>query len=72
MPKTDKQLMLEAQRGKPIDQILLELLQKYRGRKSLAFLVGLELDATDATIYAWCERCGINIDDYKHPVASAS
>ena len=72
MEKTDKQLMLEAQRGKPIDQILFELLQEHRGRKSLAAVVGLELDVTDATIYAWCEGCGININDYKHAVASAS
>ena len=69
MDKTDKQLLLEAQQGKDISEILRHFLEQHRGRKHIAAAVGIDLGVSAATLYQWLEDCDINIDDYKQPVA---
>ena len=65
--KTDRQALLEALRGKPVEDILKESLEQYRGRRNMAMLVGLDLDVSDATVYNWCDQLGIDIAEYRRP-----
>ena len=66
--KTDKQMLLEIQHGKPVEDILRESFAAHQGRRNMAMLVAVDLEVSDATIYNWCEDLGINIDDYRRPV----
>ena len=63
--KTDKQMLLEVQRGKAVEEILRESLAAHRGQRNMTMLVAVELGVSDATVYNWCEDLGINIDDYR-------
>ena len=65
MPKSPTQEKLEAQRGKPIETVLHEALERHRGKKLLAALAGIDLGVSDATVYNWCNQLGIDIDDYR-------
>ena len=68
--KTDRQALLEVQRGKPIEDVVREALEKYRGRKSQVALAGFDMGITDASVYNWCEQLGIDIKDYQQPEAA--
>ena len=63
--KTDKQALLEAQQGKPIELVLREALERHRGKKLLVALAGIDLGVSDATFYNWCDQLNIDIDEYK-------
>ena len=63
--KTDKQMLLEFQHGKPVEEILRDSLVAHRGRRNMAILVAADLGVSDATIYNWCEDLDINIDEYR-------
>ena len=65
--KTDRQALLEAQRAKPIEDIVREALGKYLGRKSQVTLAALDMGITDASVYNWCEQLGIDIAEYRRP-----
>ena len=65
--KTDRQTVIELQRGKPVDQVIRDVLEKHRGEKSQVTWVALDLGITDATVYSWCKDFGIDIDDYTRP-----
>ena len=39
--KTDRQMLLEIQHGKPVEELLRECLSTHRGRRNLAMLVGV-------------------------------
>lgn len=65
MLKTDKQLLLEAQRGKDLKEILIESLQAHRGKKNMILAVALDVGVSHATIYDWCRDLGIDLNEFK-------
>ena len=65
MEKTDKQLMLEAQRGKDLPDIIREVLENHRGAKHLVQRAAIDLNISGATLWIWCNDHDISIDDYK-------
>ncbi len=69
--KTDRQALLELRQAKPIEDILREALEKYRGRKQQVVLASFALGVTDATVYNWCEELGIDIDEYRRETVLA-
>ena len=62
--KTPTQEKLEAQKGKDITAIVPEALETRRGRHVVA-LAAVDLEISDATLYAWCRELGINIDSFR-------
>ena len=58
--------------GKDIRTILVQLLEKNRGKRNLTVIVAAELDVSDQTITNWTRDLDIDIDDYKQPVPSGS
>ena len=70
MQKSPTQEKLEAQRQADIRTIVTGSLTRYRGRRNMLMLVAVDLEVSDATVYRWCDDLGIDIDDYRHPVAS--
>ncbi len=70
--KTDRQALLEAQRGQSIETIVREALEKYRGRRNMVMLVSVDLEISDATLYRWCDDLGINIREYREPAGRGS
>ena len=72
MSKTPMQERLEAQRGRDIAQILREALEGRRGQKHMVTIAAMELGVTDATLYQWCREFGINVDEYRRPVANVA
>ncbi len=71
MHRTPTQQKLEAQRGSDIAQILRETLEARRGQKHMVTIAAMELGVTDATFYQWCREFGIDVDEYRRPVAEA-
>ena len=65
--KTDRQVVLELQRSKPIEQVIREALERNMGKKSQVTLAALDLGITDATFYNWCTDLGIDIEEYRDP-----
>lgn len=63
--KTDKQVLLELQHGKPLEDILRDALAKFQGRKSYVALAAIDLGLSDATLYSWCEDLGIDTKEYR-------
>ena len=70
MAKTPMQEKLEAQRGRDIAQILQEALEARRAQKHMVTIAAMDLGVTDATVYQWCREFGIDVDEYRRPVAS--
>ena len=70
--KTDRQALLEAQRDKPIRDIIREALEKFRYQRHQVVLAGLDMGVTDATVYNWCEDLDIDIDQYRRPAPEES
>ena len=66
---SDRQALLEAQLQKSIREIVLESLSRYGAEKYVIQKASLGLGISDATLYNWCCDLGIDIDDYKQPVA---
>ena len=67
MERTLLQEKLELQRGKPIQDLLREALEAYRGHKGLPYLVAADIGISDGTLYQWCREFGIDIDEYRRP-----
>ena len=65
--KTDKQIVLELQRGMPIENVIHEVLMKYRGQSALVQRAALDIGVSDGTLYSWCEALGLEIDRYRCP-----
>ena len=66
MPRTDRQLLIEAQHGgKDLKRVLLEVLERHRGSKYLTMRVGLDLNISDQTVVNWCRDLEINLSDYQ-------
>ena len=65
MLKTDKQLLLEARRGKELKDIVVELLEEYRDEKFVTMKVALELDVSTQTLLNWARDLGIDISAYR-------
>jgi len=65
MTKTPTQEKLEAQKGKDIADIVVEALEQRKGKRNLVVLAALDLGVTDATLYSWCDRLGVKLDDYR-------
>ena len=65
MSKTDKQSLLEVQRGRDIRQILPETLERFRGYRNLMVKVAEDLDVSVPTLYTWCRELEIDIDSYR-------
>ena len=63
---------LEAQRNKGMADILREALEGRRGQKHMVTIAAMDLGVTDATLYQWCREFGININEYRRPVASVA
>ena len=72
MSKTTTQEKLEAQLGKPIQQILRDALEARKGQKNMVARAALDLDLADATFYQWAREFGINIDEYHAPRTPAA
>ena len=64
MEKTDRQMVLELQRGKPIREIIEETLEKYRGRKHHQMMTALELDISVTTLHYWTKAMEIDLKAY--------
>ena len=71
MAKTLLQEKLEHQHGKPIEEVLREVLQSNRGKKGLPILTAVELGISDGTLYWWCRELGIDIAEYRRPAVDA-
>ena len=69
MNKTIAQRRIEAERGKPIRDVLCDVLASHRGEDGMIFAVCLDLGVSDATVYNWCREFGINVDAYRLPAA---
>ncbi len=61
MTKTPTQTILELTQKKPIEEILRDTLERFRGRHNNAALAALYLGVSVGTIYSWCARMGIDI-----------
>ena len=70
MTKTPTQQKLEAQRGKDIAVILMEVLESRRCQKHMVTTAAFDLGVTDATLYQWCREFGIDIDEYRRPATA--
>ncbi len=71
MIKTPAQQMLEAHRGRDIQDIVPGTLEKYRARANLVVLVAVDLGVSTVTVYNWCRELDINIDDYRRQEVEA-
>lgn len=71
--KSPTQEKLEYQRptvtGEPgqIRQIVIDVLEKYQGRRNWLLLVAIDLEVTDTTVHNWCKDLGIALDDHRYP-----
>ena len=65
MNKTPTMEKLEAQRQTEIGQLVRDALDRHRGDKNMVMLVALDLGVTDATVYNWCGRLRIDVEDYR-------
>ena len=65
MEKTTNQLLLEMQRGMPIEDVLRAALESHRGEKYLMSRVAHDLDLSTETCRRWCESLNIAIADYR-------
>ena len=65
MEKTDRQTVLELQHGKPIQQIIEQVLEKHRGERHYVALAALDLGLAGATLYKWAYSMGIDIVEYR-------
>ena len=65
--KTDRQMLLEIQHGRSVEELLRNALETHRGRRNLTMLVALNLELSNATVYNWCADLGIDIDEYRRP-----
>ena len=55
-----------------LSRVLAHVLEQHKGVKSAVQRASLELGVSDATLYNWCRDLGIDIDDYKQPVATVA
>lgn len=67
--KSPTQEKIEAQRGLDIAAAIRDVLSKCRGQKNLIMLASIDLEVSDGTLYRWLDDLGIDIDDYRQPVA---
>ncbi len=65
MLKTDKQLLLEAQRGKDLKQILEDSLRGHKGERNMILSVAVEIGVSHATIYDWCRDLEIDLTTFR-------
>ena len=65
MEKTTNQLLLEMQRGMPIEDVLRAALESHRGEKYLMSRVAHDLDLSTETCRRWCESLNIDIAAYR-------
>lgn len=65
MLKTFAEQSLEASKGMTIKDILLEAFARYTGQTQIVNKVSAELGVSAPTIYSWCDKHGINVEDYK-------
>ena len=56
---------MEQLHGKPLDRVLRETLESYRGQRQQVTLTGLALGVTGVTVYSWCNDLGIDIEEYR-------
>ena len=70
--KSPTQLMLEAQQHRGITDIVTTSLETHRQRRNLVVLVAMDLGVSTVTLYRWCADLGIDIDEYRRPVAKVS
>ena len=63
MSKTDRQQLLELQRGKPIRALIEEALAKHRG-KNCAILAALDLDISVSTLNNWAAQFEIDLKNF--------
>ena len=67
--KSPTQEKLEAQRGVDITAVIRDALGKHQGQKNLIMLASIDLEVSDGTLYRWLDDLGIDIDEYRQPVA---
>ena len=66
MANTDRQEMLVIQRGKPIREILIDALSRFRGERNFPVKTAGSLDISVPTLHTWCNDLGIQINEYRH------
>ena len=64
MATTDRQRLLEIQRGKPIRQLIEETLRQHRGDRLYAARTAVELDVSPGTLRLWTGQMGIDLRRY--------
>ena len=65
--KSPTQQLLELKKGRDIQTILEDTLDRYRGHHNLSGLVALDLGITSPTLYSWCHQFGIDVSEYRTP-----
>ena len=63
--KTYAEQELESQRGFPVEQIIRDALDGLRGQTQIAEKLSVVLGVSKPTIYSWCAKYGIDIDEYR-------
>jgi hypothetical protein len=64
MKKTKSQLLLEAQRGKDIREIMVDTLEKFRATRNMVQDCMADLGISYGTFYAWAKEFSIEVGDY--------
>ncbi len=64
-PKTDRQRLLESQRQRPIEEIVVETLNRNRGQRNCNTLSAAELGVSPTTLYAWRAQLRIDPQPYR-------
>ena len=66
LKKTATQLMLEAQRHKDIEDIMLDVLERYRATPNMVQDCCEDLNVSRGAFYGWAKDFGISITSYHY------
>ena len=65
---TAQQEILELKSGKDIRTLVVEVLERHRGKKRLPMIAALELEITTTSLYLWCKQLQIDVSSFRYPV----
>ena len=68
---TDRQTVLELQHGKPIKEIITDLLKAHPGEHLFAARVALEMNISTGTLYKWALEMDIDLNEYRYTMRAA-